>query len=381
MTIAPAASLTSLATRVRRRTTRALDNVTLLAHQHRASAAISLYLGFTGFGNLGDEAVLAAIRRGLPERDIRDSDYGRWTMRAQRFARPSSSTVQEIILGGGTLVGLVPWGSRLAQLCDIFPDAARWTIGVGVEDPAALARPDHDVWHREFDQFVDLAPTFARLSVRGPRSQTLLASAGIDAPWVGDPALALGPRTPTSTFAERSLLVTPGRVDRLEGSSPELLCDATAAALRSVIDDGWRVTVASLSPLDLSASAELARRLGAGDKVRVTSLVTDWAGFQSMAVRHHVGVHLRLHAGVLAAAAFAPFLQLGYLPKCQDFAESIAHVDHTISVSGLTAEHLLDRIRGLAATRDEVQRRLFVEVSRVRNRLDAEFAAVRKLVP
>src|SRR5258706_13409858 len=125
------------------------------------------------------------------------SEYGPRMLRAQQATHAPPNSVGQLILGGGTLIGRWDWSARFSALCELFPDADRWTIGAGVEDPDSLAVGSHDLWKRDLQCFSSVANSFLRISVRGPRSQATLAAIGIDVPWVGDPALLLQPVAPT----------------------------------------------------------------------------------------------------------------------------------------------------------------------------------------
>jgi len=58
-------------------------------------------------------------------------------------------------------------------------------------------------------------------------------------------------------------------------------------------------------------------------------------------------VCLKLHAGILAAAANVPFVGLEYQPKCRDFAASIGWEDFVIRTDALQPSTLIDRVANL----------------------------------
>ncbi len=359
---------------------RARSDIRLLGscfHQRRGTG---LYMGWVGFGNLGDEALFDAFRAQVePSLDLHGSQFSRSTVGGLRLLASRKPNVTDVVLGGGTLIGREPWGRRYAALCAQFPDSNRWTVGVGVEDPNEPGTGSPSSWRRDLDQFMAVLPEFAAFSTRGPRSAAVLEHLGLRAPWVGDPALLLGPDALIPDFRERSLLVSVGEVDRVVGSSSLTIVAEVARATRRLLAEGWRVTVVQVSRRDKAAVTSLVDGLRAHRAVTVAPPTTDWRSFQTLAADHHVGIHVRLHPGVLSAATFAPFIQVAYLPKNNDFIESIGQDRHGLSAASVTAPEIVEAVLQLAEEREGVQQELLTAVTDLRSRLHREFALGRGL--
>lgn len=351
---------------VRRRS----EGARLVAGLARRDRDFALALGYFGFGNLGDEA-LADLFRARSELDVAASDFPRW-LTALLAARPQRfGNVRQIVLPGGTLIGRWPWSGRLRELHRLFPEASMWGLGVGVEDPAELAAADAGAWRREVDQLLDLAPKMAVLSVRGPRSREVLAAAGLDLPWAGDPALLLGPKHPPPRTEERSVLVTVGAVDRVAGASQRHLAGLLQQSVSYLVRAGWRATVMPVYGIDRAEVRALAAHVG-GAGLRVAPVTTSWRRFQEAASRHRVGLHVRLHPSVLSAATFAPHVQLSYLPKCDDFADTIGA--RPLAVAGLRPGAVVDAVEEAAQHWDSRRLELVEAVGAARARLELHFA-------
>lgn len=58
-------------------------------------------------------------------------------------------------------------------------------------------------------------------------------------------------------------------------------------------------------------------------------------------------VCLKLHAGVLAAAANVPFVSLEYQPKCRDFAASIGWDEFVVRTDQIRPDRLIDLVSAL----------------------------------
>ena len=70
------------------------------------------------------------------------------------------------------------------------PGAPLSMVGAGVEDPEHAAAGSGQAISEELDRWVPLLRRFAHVSVRGPRSQRLLADRGVSAWIAGDVAAA-----------------------------------------------------------------------------------------------------------------------------------------------------------------------------------------------
>ncbi|EWM12914.1 polysaccharide pyruvyl transferase family protein [Kutzneria sp. 744] len=340
----------------------------------------AVYVGWTGRGNLGDDAIADALLHHIP-------GVAPWhvptdpTAFAGRLLAGAGVGARRrtVLLGGGTVVGRRNWRMLLAATGALLARRRPWhLIGVGVEDPAFQGRnsfSDKD----ELRRWVDVCGWFDRITVRGPRSRELLASVGVDAEIVGDPALL---HTPIAAVEpkERLLGLNLGYGDDLWGHDHDRVLDETAALVRQLAKENWSTRLLVVNLKDLSFATECARRARVDAEIRIATTVSD---YMTAVADCTVLVAERLHALVLGAAAAVPLVGLEYQPKCGDFLSSINSAERSLRTDAVTTGALIEHVREIADHRDmesatlathvEVLREsLLEEVAWIRNRLSAD---------
>lgn len=259
------------------------------------------YIGFTGKENLGDEAVLAAVRHLFPwatiERDLPDP--------------------RVLMVGGGTLInGRHYYLTRVLR--NDSPGLERILLGTGVRNPEfwGVTEP-----MEEWKAFIDSA---LYAGVRGPDSVRHLATlgvvTGIDV--FGDPALSL-PRPPDVEPTPGRVVVCPVFTDgNLWGGDDTAVFDALASLIRRLRDEGREVAMMSAFPADDRWLIEIMRRAGAPGLPYLPGYADLDETLRWLAAADLV-VGERLHASILAAVCGTPFVAVEYRPKIRDFARSV----------------------------------------------------------
>ncbi|MGZ6976767.1 MAG: polysaccharide pyruvyl transferase family protein [Acidimicrobiia bacterium] len=334
------------------------------------------YVGWSGRGNLGDDAIYEAIRARLqPARVIGAPLYpqelARFLVsgerRELRRARP--------LLGGGTVLGRANWRMHLRTTLLLARVRPALMLGAGVEDPVFSGTHSFSS-AGELGRWRHLLEEFDRVTVRGPRSKELLAQVGVDADVVGDPALLLEPELPTDP-EERTLGVALGFGDDLWGHSQEAVVDAVSAAVRALAGSGWRIRFFVVNAEDREHAIKCARQAGL-DPLRTAFLpAADPAEYLAQVARCTVMVGERLHAVVLAAGARVPAVMLEYQPKCGDFMESIERTAWSVRTDAVTGGGLLARIEALAEDRVIHAAQIEAAVGHLRGKLEAELLRIR----
>jgi polysaccharide pyruvyl transferase WcaK-like protein len=332
-----------------------------------------LYVGWTGQRNLGDDAIADALIPRLPAVEPAHAPY-----RLADFARRVAgggvvgSAHRSVLLGGGTAIGRRNWRLVLTATGSALARSRPWfMVGAGVEDPAFQGRNSFSA-NGELARWRPVCAKFDAVTVRGPRSVDLLASAGIAARMVGDPALLHEP-TQVGPVEEKLLGINLGFGDDLWGHDHGHVEDAVSGLVRGLVtDQGWRVRAIVVNPADEpSVRACLASAGVPDDRAEVVTTPTT-AEFFAAVAPCAVLVAERLHALVLAVAAGVPVVGLEYQPKCADFLGSVDALDRSVRTDVVTAAILREHVADLAASREAESARLLGEVTTLRKLLSAE---------
>jgi hypothetical protein len=304
-----------------------------------------IYQGWTGWRNLGDEALFASCRRALPRIA--------WSARPP-FDAPAASNVERVreawqrhvvrllgprpaLLGGGTLINRTPaWLDAYRQL----RRDARKPVPVfapGVANPAYWA--DKRGWRDTRAEWREALADLPEVGVRGPLSKRLLDEAGFrNVTVAGDPALIFHRRRSNPPRARRSVGLNAGRAGGEMWGSEDRLVAALATCARRLAAQGFEVRVVPVWDRDEPVCREVAMAAGLGDAV--DPLVLDAEAFVHGLERFDVVVTVKLHAAVLAAAAVVPFVAVEYRPKVRDFTESLGWTARTIRSCDVEGEAL-----------------------------------------
>jgi polysaccharide pyruvyl transferase CsaB len=282
--------------------------------------------GFYGYGNAGDEAILAAIVGALRRRTddlelVVISGNPAATARrhgVRAIGRGAIGTVRELlrsdglVSGGGGLLqdrtstrsllyyaGLMVLSSLLRRPVYVYAQ------GIGPID-GRLAREVAGLALRRAT-YVSVRDQASLVAARALGAERTEAAA--------DPAIGLSPPAPHPESGRPTIVVAvrpaPGW-ERLE--------EGFVAALRR-LGEGHRLAFVAMHP---SVDGALASRLAA--RVGPYASVVDYAGLEEL--MGHIGsaalvIGMRLHALILAAVAGVPFVALSYDPKVDAFARAV----------------------------------------------------------
>ncbi len=327
-------------------------------------------LGYYGFGNLGDEAVLAGIRQALSEK-IRDSELLVLSNNPSETTRlhPGVQTVNRwqwrevaaslkhtdlFVFGGGSLlqdatsVKSVVWYALMVLLArrrarEVF----WWGQGIG-----PLQSPVSRRLVRLIGNQADM------LTVRDSGSAQLLRELGVrqEAEVVADPAFALKPAAERPESGAKHCLFAPrpwkqdtlGQVIRKNaGFWGKFEAKVGAPTL--------------ILPMHLPGDAEYVAHLVSADH----PMVADWNAANrsvvetlDLAARAHAVVAMRLHALIFAARCGVPFVALSYDPKVDALAAAAGQEDVGVSVELLTQETLFSAVERMMETASERRQKL-----------------------
>ena len=263
------------------------------------------YVGLPGQSNLGDDAMLAAIRSLMPWANV---DVG-------------VGDPMVVMLGGGTLLNAGSYYRNKMERVD-GPNNERIVFGTGMRSPEFFGTTE---------QYEDWEP-FLRSSlfvgVRGPNTLESLRAWGYEGSVeiIGDPALSL--RAPTGVERVDGRVVVSPLFTSGEtwGKDDGVVFDWFATTIGRLVAEGRDVVMMTAHPNDDRWALDVMRKAGHPDLPYLAGYDDLEASLRLIASADLV-IGERLHAVVLAAAMGTPFVAVEYRPKLRDFAASVGRED------------------------------------------------------
>jgi len=335
-----------------------------------------VYLGWVGFGNLGDEAMWQVCQQRFPliqwstmgdlttpiasrpvaracldpswlarvaREELHDQARLRLLLRKCRH-RASALLAGEVgLLGGGTFI------NRNQNILDAYSQLRRKlkrpvpVFGTGVASSAYWRGTNG--WSDRRKQWTDLLGELPVVGVRGPLSKAELEDYGLRNVIVsGDPALLLHePLSPRASSSDRlTIAFNFGEPAGGMIGSEERVAEDLATVAREVARK-HRVKFIPIWPQDVAACQGLALRAGLPAS-SVTPPCHSHAQFRLEMQDSDFLVAFKLHAGILAAACNVPFVLYEYQPKCSDFMASAGWSDLCVHPSSSSPEFLLHQV-------------------------------------
>ncbi len=345
-------------------------------------------LGYYGFGNLGDEAVLAGIRQALattlnPDMLVLSANpaqteklhpgvraTARWSVKEAGQALRGTDL---FILGGGSLlqdatsVKSVVWYSLMAHIARKRSRRVLWW-GQGI---GPLSHPLSRFLVKQIARQADA------ITVRDESSQKLLKQIGCGGviTVVADPAFALEPAPPVGVALPNDALLLSLRNWKTDDLSRVLKPTEqdSSANLQTI----WQGTPIAL-PMHLPEDATYMKEV-----LGEWTAQYDWQA-SGATVEQTLGrfrgadlvVAMRLHALIFAARCTVPFVALSYDPKVNALAEAAGQADALIGVENITVAALQEKVQRVRETKQERQTHLqnFGETQRKRASIPAQIA-------
>lgn len=305
------------------------------------------YLGFAGHGNLGDDAILEVYREQWPDWElwpvpVRKKDVAKSVLKGEFLPRRGAP----LLLGGGTVLGRTIWRHHIARTNKLLNPRFAMLLGAGVEDPEFVGDKSYTSLE-ELKLWQDIVADFGNVTVRGPRSQEILASVGIPVSIVGDPALLLGEQNLDENLNESGpILVNLTHGEDQWGGTDLNWVPSVVESLRELQSQGRRIDFVSMEPEDYAWNDEAARALGGTHTHHKPSTTADLVAILREA---RLVIGTRLHTCVLAVAVGVPTVALEYRPKCRDFMASVRADEWCVRVDRIESPALTDLVERLLA--------------------------------
>jgi hypothetical protein len=366
----------------------------------------ALYIGWTGYSNLGDEAMMEVCQarfarfrwvpfevwnaqpqpKGFARRafqspallfesfadEIRTRRRLRGFLNARKAKVNANGAPPSALLGGGTLINAT---DEFLQQYRTAREKLRRPVPVfscGVKTPDFFAGKGD--WCDRTREWVEATSDLPIIGVRGPISKQFLDAAGArNVSITGDPAVWLHQPLldPVNVAADRPLRigVNCGSTKFIWGDLSWLLAEQ-AEVVRKLVASGHAVELFAICPEDMAACLEVARQAHSGISP-ISEPLTTYESYAAKLTDFDLVIAFKLHAGVLAACANVPFVMMEYQPKCRDFCASIGWEDYNVRTDRADSTKVLELTEQLLHDLPASRRVLCERMCRLRNLFDA----------
>jgi polysaccharide pyruvyl transferase WcaK-like protein len=304
------------------------------------------YVGWLGYGNLGDEALYRAIQ-GI---------FSGCQLVPAEMASSINSVASPITLIGGS-TGLPDWIEWMR------PTTYNYVFGAGVKDPAFYGKFNTVV----IDKLRNFS--FRLVGVRGNASKALLENWGIRSEVIGDPCLSLQPGPPHEED-EKRIAINVGSDRVLWGNSDERVLLEIGRVCRILKRKGFRPVLIPFWRDNL----EQINRISVAEGVDVFDQWHNITSALEFIATCKILIGEKLHSLVFSAAAHRPFICLEYQPKCYDFSESVGFSDYCIRTDKVTADKIIAMFHAILGNYEKIQKELVRKVDAYREK-QREFAS------
>lgn len=315
----------------------------------------AFYIGWVGYENLGDEAIMAAACEAFTPINMAylrhvPTSYLRFLVerKRNRFA----------LLGGGTQIGPRSPLRQFTYALDRFGKGI--TFGTGVTPVDSVSTPK---WLRDWGQALERCDY---VGVRGEESAKTLAMVGVKAEVLGDSACLFAQPPGFWRPAPRKIGINIGQSGGHVFGSEEDIVVKLASLVKLLIAGDWQVELFCVWPPDLEIVKKVRDLVGVRS-ITIHQCYASAADYLERTRHLSVFVGVKLHSVVLAMCAGVPSLMLEYRPKCREFMNSVGMGEYTVRTDELIPEVLLERIELLAACAPQISRDILSKLNTYRN--------------
>jgi polysaccharide pyruvyl transferase WcaK-like protein len=320
------------------------------------------YFGWTGRGNLGDEALFTTIRKLL--RPVALVKFHKFYRKGKFLEAAQETMLSGFMMGAGTLInsrGLLPIMKHFLE-----KRVPTFVFGAGVLDPEFYCQ--FPKYPNDMSEWVEYLESCKSVSVRGPLSAKSLADYGYkDVRIVGDPVLSCA--ADVMPIPKRSNIIginfgTTRDGSYLWGRSDENVIRFVIQLADILIGRGLEVHFFPVWKNDVSTVLSATKRVKSDVKI--------WPHSQNildyLKAMEEVDVFIgeKLHSVIGALCAYKPSIMLAYQSKCLDFMKSVGLDDYTIRTDRLDLEQVLFKIDTIWESYETYRNSLFKEISKLK---------------
>jgi len=289
------------------------------------------YYGFTGFDNLGDEAIWHATKNKFKEINL-------YPIKRTRFGfvnkLVSIKNKKIIMLGGGTLIGdNKPDGTNpFREQYSLFSKNARYRVAFGTGVGSIYGENMPPLW---LTQWKALLEKLDYIGVRGKESQKTLKVLGVGSEVIGDSACAW-------VYSKRRQVKSKVLGVNI-GARRDLLPDDKIKSYSQFVASkymtGWSIEFYILNPSDYQLTVDFSKSCGISNP-NLFPIYNDTEKYLTKVSGTHCFIGTRLHSVILAMCAGVPSIMIGYAPKAHDFMGSVGMECFNILMADLSTDKL-----------------------------------------
>ncbi|EIT86680.1 hypothetical protein A374_03879 [Fictibacillus macauensis ZFHKF-1] len=297
-----------------------------------------LYVGWIGFGNLGDELLYHEFKRWY--RILHPEAHYEIIPSAPGIDFKNLLPYDAVVLGGGSLV-LPGYLAILQQAYSEGKKVMIWGSGIDWLEEQQLAallseeKPTSIASHfsAKDTQLMQEAIGHAHYAgVRGPLTQKVLQTVGIDEtlPIIGDPGLLMA--APSKVLPkEKHIGINWGTTyNRLYGGHEENVENALLQVCKKLLKQGYKLTFYIVWKEDIPACKRLLQKINDANATLDETLYSEEALMTQLS-RFQMTINFKLHANLLSLTAGVPCVALGYRFKVFDLFHSLDLQNYVVS--------------------------------------------------
>lgn len=342
-----------------------------------------IYIGCTKMHNLGDDALLMAIKTLF-------QDYFSFYIVPYKDPYQGFSLIKKILkppyivmLGGGTIIKKKSNQSYLKILniySNEFKMAKKIVFGSGVADTNLAEKVGFPTDKKSWVNFLN---TCEIISVRGPFSKASLESWGVQKninisidPVIYFARKEFSPKKKNKTIGINIADI----VGRIYGQNETALIKFANQVFEYLIANNWKIHFFSSVDTDIDYMLHTVFKDKDLSSIQIFKNHGDLTKMLDFLESMDIVIAQRLHSIIFSSLVYTPFIGLEYELKMTDYLDSIGIFNHHIRTDALQYQKTIELINNIYDNIDNEQKNIFAHISKAKYILIGERDRVIKLL-
>jgi polysaccharide pyruvyl transferase WcaK-like protein len=344
-----------------------------------------LYIGYLGFNNVGDEVCYESFIQSINKWSSSVDKVIAYDIKENKGIKHllNKETIDAVILGGGSLFQ----GDIFLTLAEeaIELGLPLYSYGTGIdyltEDTLSKYingesfKPSSFFGNRQINtnRIKKLVESLTYTGVRGPLTFQFikgLSPVRSSIEIIGDSGFIYSPDSDDYIMHHYLLPVQEPLIainwgttfNKLFGYNEALVEDQLIESCFYLLSKGYHIVIYPMWDQDIESCRNLYHRLNNKNSVTFIPEVCSSSQIYSFLGKCHFSLNLKLHANILSAAAYTPFIQFAYRSKGFDFALSINQLENTLYTHSSTIlETIKEKEKNFTSYRENYTNKLKAE--------------------